>query len=157
MKSLLTSSQQANFDNKIYTEKFFDIADYSVITSKYENMDIVVSSWLTPHEDQECEHEDIWVFKVLELSKEKEENQVSFVYTDTKGNIVGTKLEIGKQYAFNYKKTHAILPYHLAIKVFESQSFKIKEVKNFFSKKQFQWNAKIAYCFLNIEPANFHF
>ncbi len=159
-KSLLTAEQLNKFDLIQYGYNNCDYADYNSINESYDKMDIITSSWLSPHEDQECEHEDIFVFKVLHLEEQPKGHEVCFVYTATDGSIKGCILEVGNNYAFNFKNTHAVLPYHLAIKVFEKQSFEIQEVEEFFEKfhnVNYTDTAKIAYCFFDVKGSNFSF
>lgn len=158
IKTLLSPEQVDKFNSIKYGYNNCDYADYDGIQEVYQNMDIITSSWLSPHEDQECDHEDIFVFKVLHLETQPEGQEVCFVYTATDGSIKGAKLFVGNQYAFNFKKTHSVLPYDLAIKVFEKQSFDIPEVELFFEKfhdREFIDTAKIAYCFLDVKGSNF--
>lgn len=161
MLNTLLNQEQLNVFNSIkYSSNNLDYADYSSLNSQYKDMPIVVSSWLSPHEDLECEHEDIYVFVVLHIAQQPIGEDVCFVYTDTSGSIRGSKLVVGDHYAFNFKKTHAVLPYSLAFLVFEKQSFDIPEIKEFFNKftdENFVDTPKLAYSFLDVKGSNFSY
>tara|TARA_B100002019_G_C21272963_1_gene603489 strand:+ start:3899 stop:4381 length:483 start_codon:yes stop_codon:yes gene_type:complete len=157
--SLLNESQKNAFLKKCYkTEEYFDgdIADLEVMPendNQYDNEDIVVCSWLSPHEDMETDHEDIYVFKVLD-----KQDRSGFVYTRPDGSISGLEINVGETYAFNFNLTHALLPLYLAKKVFEKQSFDIPEVYDFNNernKEGYKEKAKMAFYFIPVSGSTF--
>lgn len=161
MPTLLSEADQSLFDNKIYSvyrrlnnsgiSYHLDFADYDAIKSKHNGQDIIVSGWMSPHDDQEFGHQDCWVFQVL---AKNEENEHVFVHTLQNGIIVGNTLSVGSIYSFLYKKTHALLPKKLALEVINSQNFYVSSVVEWEEERKevgYQEKAQLAWYFLNNE------
>src|SRR5690554_4283289 len=161
--TLLPPELKKQFDEKVYSYDvdYFDgdCADYDVIKTPYQGNNIVVCGWLSPHEDIECGHEDIYTFQVLDVDSDlDDEESVCFVYTRPDGGISGVEIQVGSMYSFCYKKTHALLPKYLAQKVFENQSFDIEDIKDFKSKREtkgYSEKAKMAFYFLDVKGNEF--
>lgn len=164
MPTLLSETDQFLFDNKIYSvyrrlnnsgiSYHLDFADYDLIKSKYNKQNIVVSGWMSPHDDQEFGHQDCWVFQVLAKNND---NEHVFVHTLLDGRIVGNTISVGSIYSFLYKKTHALLPKKLAIRVINAQNFYTASVVKWIEERKevgYSEKAQLAWYFLDNKAAD---
>ena len=157
---MLTKNQQDLFNRRIYGNFVdddgnicvdIDFVDYSTISTKYKNNNVIMSGWMSPHIDHECGESESWTFKVLAVRYD--DNPV-LVHTLSNGNIVGNKIKEGCHYTFLYKNTHALVPHYIAKAVVEEQSWDIKTLLVWQDAREtggYTEKSQMAWYFINVQ------
>tara|TARA_B100001245_G_C22815929_1_gene392811 strand:- start:437 stop:913 length:477 start_codon:yes stop_codon:yes gene_type:complete len=157
MKSLLEKTYTEEFKSTSFNS--FDMDTIKNSSCMFENMEIIICGWMVPHTDEEYGHGENWTFKPVILNDTSDDEKICFVYTLSNGKVVGNILEIGKLYTFNYTLKHALIPYSLAIKAIEYQTFDFDELNIWIKErehKDYTETAKMAFGFLDVEVDNIY-